>query len=70
MSIELFDQLEQKVSTAVDTIEMLRMEVEELRQENEQLKSERTQWESRLNGILARFQEFDAQPAQAETTHS
>ena len=58
MSNELFDKLEQKVSTAVDTIEMLRMEVEELRQENEQLKNERTQWESRLNGILARFSDL------------
>ena len=31
MSLELFNQLEQKVQNAVETIEMLKMEAEELR---------------------------------------
>ncbi len=60
MSNELFEQLEQRVNSAVDTIEMQRMELEELRQENERLKGERQQWESRLGGLLERFREFDA----------
>ncbi|GHC28496.1 cell division protein ZapB [Kushneria pakistanensis] len=60
MSNELFEQLEQRVNSAVDTIEMQRMELDELRQENERLKSERQQWESRLGGLLERFRELDA----------
>lgn len=54
MSSELFDQLEKKVSQAVDTIEMLQLEVEELRQDNQRLKDERQQWEGRLNRIIDR----------------
>lgn len=60
MSNELFEQLEQRVNTAVDTIEMQRMELDELRQENERLKNERQQWESRLSSLLERFRELDA----------
>lgn len=60
MSNELFEQLEQRVNTAVDTIEMQRMELDELRQENERLKNERQQWESRLGSLLERFRELDA----------
>ncbi|WP_106478981.1 cell division protein ZapB [Phytohalomonas tamaricis] len=63
MSLELFDQLESKVHNAVETIEMMRMELDELRQENEHLKNERQQWESRLNGVLARFKELDENPS-------
>lgn len=61
MSTELFDQLEKKVSNALDTIEMLRMEVEELRSENQKLKSERDNDESRLNTILSRFSSLEEQ---------
>lgn len=60
MSNELFEQLEQRVNSAVETIEMQRMELDELRQENERLKNERQQWESRLGGLLERFRELDA----------
>ncbi|MFC0336576.1 cell division protein ZapB [Kushneria avicenniae] len=63
MSNELLEQLEQRVNSAVDTIEMQRMELDELRQENERLKNERQQWESRLGGLLERFRELDASTA-------
>lgn len=66
MSNELFEQLEQRVNTAVDTIEMQRMELDELRQENERLKNERQQWESRLGSLLERFRELDASTAPAQ----
>ncbi|GAB6874904.1 cell division protein ZapB [Halomonas shantousis] len=56
MSIELFNQLEQKVQNAVDTIEMLKMEAEELREENGRLKQERDDWERRLGDLLGKFQ--------------
>lgn len=59
MSQELFEQLEQRVNGAVDTIEMQRMELDELRRENERLKQERQQWETRLEALLGRFRELD-----------
>ncbi|BBG29269.1 cell division protein ZapB [Zymobacter palmae] len=59
MSSELFDQLEKKVSQAVDTIEMLQLEVEELRQDNQRLKDERQQWEGRLNRIIEQLGSLD-----------
>lgn len=68
MSNELFEQLEQRVNSAVETIEMQRMELDELRQENERLKNERQQWESRLGGLLERFRELDASTASETAT--
>ncbi|MCK0767188.1 MULTISPECIES: cell division protein ZapB [Chromohalobacter] len=59
MSLELFNQLEQKVQNAVETIEMLKMEAEELREENTRLKQERDEWERRLNGLLGKFQDIE-----------
>lgn len=55
MSTELFDQLEQKITQAIETIELLQMEVDELRQDNQRLKSEREQWEGRLGKLVAQF---------------
>ncbi|HAR06946.1 MAG: septal ring assembly protein ZapB [Cobetia sp.] len=42
MSTELFTQLEQKVGQAIDSIEMLKMEVEELKEENQRLTEAKT----------------------------
>lgn len=60
MSIELFNQLEQKVTNAVEALEMLKMEAEELREENARLKQEHDEWERRLNGLLGKFQELES----------
>lgn len=62
MSIELFNQLEQKVSNAVEAIEMLKMEAEELREENARLKQEQEEWQQRLGGLLEKFNELDGDP--------
>ncbi|GAA0575239.1 cell division protein ZapB [Halomonas salifodinae] len=59
MSIELFNQLEQKVSQAVEALELLKMEAEELREENSRLKQEHDEWQRRLSGLLSKFQELD-----------
>jgi cell division protein ZapB len=40
MSLEVLEQLEAKVQTAVDTITLLQMELEELKEKNSQLESE------------------------------
>lgn len=60
MSIELFNRLEQKVTSAVEALELLKMEAEELREENTRLKQEREEWERRLNGVLGKLDEIEA----------
>lgn len=76
MSSELFDQLEKKVSQAIDTIEMLQLEVEELRQDNQRLKDERQQWEGRLNRLIGQLGSLEdmasttQQAPAAQPTHS
>lgn len=59
MSIELFNQLEHKVTNAVESLEMLKMEAEELREENARLKQEHQEWERRLSGLLDKFRELE-----------
>ncbi|GHC24676.1 cell division protein ZapB [Aidingimonas halophila] len=59
MSSELFNQLEQKVTHAVEAIEMLKMEAEELREENARLKQQHEEWEQRLSSLLGKFQELE-----------
>lgn len=59
MSLELFNQLEQKVTDAVDALEMMKLENEELRDENAKLKEEREEWERRLNSLLSKFDSLD-----------
>ncbi|WP_176503588.1 cell division protein ZapB [Cobetia sp. 5-11-6-3] len=86
MSTELFTQLEQKVGQAIDSIEMLKMEVDELKEENQRLsdakqgqgeeleqlrqtnarlQEERDQWASRLEGLIARFNENESETQSA-----
>ncbi|MBB3191177.1 cell division protein ZapB [Halomonas cerina] len=65
MSTELFNQLEQKVTSAVEALELARMEAEELREENARLKQEREEWERRLEALLGKFDEVDAAAQQA-----
>lgn len=62
MSLELLSQLEQKISTSLESLELLNLEIEELTQANEQLKQENEQlnerqkeWEERLTNLLGRF---------------
>lgn len=59
MSLELFNQLEQKVTDTVDALEMMKLENEELRDENAKLKQEREDWERRLNSLLSKFETSD-----------
>lgn len=59
MSLELFNQLEQKVTDTVDALEMMKLENEELRDENAKLKEEREEWERRLNSLLSKFDSLD-----------
>ncbi|MGM0834112.1 cell division protein ZapB [Halomonas qinghailakensis] len=60
MSLELFNQLEQKVTDTVEALELMKLENEELRSENAQLKQEREEWERRLQGVLSKFENMDS----------
>ncbi|MFD0966680.1 cell division protein ZapB [Seminibacterium arietis] len=66
MSLEILDQLENKIKQAVETIQLLQLEIEELkdkntqvqqaydqlRSENDQLKIEHNNWQERLRSLL------------------
>lgn len=55
MSLELFNQLEQKITDTVEALEMMKLENEELNSENTRLKQEREEWERRLQSVLSKF---------------
>ncbi|QIW16154.1 cell division protein ZapB [Pasteurellaceae bacterium RH1A] len=69
MSVEILDQLENKIKQAVETIQLLQLEIEELkgknddanrsnealRQENDQLKAEHHNWQERLRSLLGQI---------------
>lgn len=66
MNLDLLNQLEQKVQTAVESMEVMKRELESLRadkatlsEENEALKAERATWEDRLSELLDKFSGFD-----------
>jgi cell division protein ZapB len=63
MSLELLNQLENKVQTTLESLELLRLEMEELKQENEALKEEKQAWETRLGQLLLKFSELDSAAA-------
>lgn len=69
MSVTILDQLEDKIKQAVETIQLLQLEVEELkgkneeanranetlRQEHEQLKTEHQNFQDRLRSLLGQI---------------
>lgn len=69
MSVTILDQLEDKIKQAVETIQLLQLEVEELkgkneeanranetlRQEHEQLKTEHQTFQDRLRSLLGQI---------------
>lgn len=59
MSLELLNQLENKVQTTLESLEMLRLEMDELKQENASLKEEKRVWEDKLGQLLGKFSELE-----------
>ncbi|MDE3994696.1 cell division protein ZapB [Glaesserella parasuis] len=69
MAVAILDQLEEKIKQAVETIQLLQLEVEELkgkneeanrssetlRQEHEQLKTEHQNFQDRLRSLLGQI---------------
>lgn len=67
MSFELLTQLEAKVATTLDSLEILRMEMDELKEENVALKNEKLAWETRLGQLLGKFSELEPSTATTAT---
>lgn len=60
MTTDLLLQLEQKVSHAVEVIELLRLHIEDLEHENAILKGEHEKWRRDLTALIKRFDQIDA----------
>lgn len=60
MSLDLLNQLEAKVQTTVDALNLLRQEVSELKEENASLKEEKQAWENKLGDLLSKFSSLEA----------
>ena len=66
MSLEVLEQLEAKVQTAVDNISLLKMEKEELmiqlhqlKDENLQLRNDYQAWQERLRALLGKMDQME-----------
>ena len=60
MSLTILDQLEEKIKQAVETIQLLQLELEDLKEqkaaaEHEQLKSEHQNFQDRLRALLGQI---------------
>ena len=55
MSLDLLNELEKRVQSAVNTIEELKLEIDVLKEENTALVSEKEAWEARLAELLGKF---------------
>ena len=59
MSLDLLNELEKRVQSAVGTIEDLKAEIELLKEENAALVAEKGAWEGRLAELLGKFDLMD-----------
>ncbi|WP_416885384.1 cell division protein ZapB [Marinospirillum sp.] len=66
MSLDLLSQLEAKVQTTLDNLDMLRLEMDELKDENAQLKAEKQAWEEKLGLLLGKFSELESSVDEAK----
>ncbi|MFG1489034.1 cell division protein ZapB [Oceanospirillum sp. HFRX-1_2] len=60
MSLDLLNELEKRVQSAVSTIEDLKQEIEQLKEEKAALTSEKDAWEGRLAELLGKFDLIDS----------
>ena len=77
MSIELLQKLENKIDYAIETIELLKLQLEEaeeknanLASENTALKNKQSSWESNLNIMLDKLNKFEVKERQVEREES
>ena len=56
MSNDLLTKLGEKIQNAVETIELLRLEIGELKAENAALLEEKEEWDSKLSSLIDQFE--------------
>ena len=59
MSNNLLKQLEEKINTAVETIELSRMEITDLKEQNEVLQNRYVDWEKRISSLIEKFEQLE-----------
>ena len=59
MSNDLLKQLEEKITAAIETIELSRMELAELKQQNNELENRYVDWEDRLSALIEKFEQLE-----------
>ncbi|MGL5948280.1 MAG: cell division protein ZapB [Aeromonas sp.] len=65
MTLEVLEQLESKVQSAVENIALLKMELDEMKEKNEQLlvengqlRTEHEAWQERLRALLGKMDQM------------
>ena len=67
MANDLLKKLEEKINSAIETIELSRMEVTDLKEQNEELENRYVDWESRLSTLIEKFEQLeDGEAAEVE----
>ena len=68
MSCELLDQLEAKINETIETIEIMRLQIEELetnnlelQENNNILKAKQADWEKNLQSILSKLNSLNSE---------
>ena len=59
MSNDLLKQLEVKINSAIETIELSRMEITELKEQNDELENRYVDWEDRLSALIEKFEQLE-----------
>ena len=59
MSNDLLKQLEEKITAAIETIELSRMELAELKEQNNELENRYVDWEDRLSALIEKFEQLE-----------
>ncbi|MFB9887109.1 cell division protein ZapB [Balneatrix alpica] len=59
MPNELLANLDRKIQSLIEEVELLRLEVNELRQAKSHLEQERSDWETSVKGLLSKFEQIE-----------
>ena len=59
MSNDLLKKLENKINSAIETIELSRMEISELKEQNDELNNRYVDWEERLSVLIEKFEKLE-----------
>ena len=59
MANDLLKKLEEKINSAIETIELSRIEVSDLREQNEELENRYADWETRLSTLIEKFEQLE-----------